>query len=95
MQIHNGLINSVAKTYSRQSVTPAADNARTLARPEGGRPRTDSLALSPTFNEVLRTRAAVEAQPEVRAERVAALKAAIADGTYRIDDMALAARLLG
>ena len=95
MQIQNSLINTVAKTYGRQNATSAADHPRSLARPEGGRPRTDSLALSPTFHEVLRTRNAVEVQPEVRAERVAALKAAVADGTYRIDDMALAARLLG
>ncbi len=95
MQIQNGLVTSVAKTYSRNNASSAAEQGRSLARPDSGRSRTDSVHLSATFQEMVRARTAVDMQPEVRAERVASLKAAVANGTYAIDMTALAAKLLG
>lgn len=38
--------------------------------------------------------AAASAAPDVRAERVAAIKAALADGSYQIDNRAIAERLV-
>lgn len=95
MQIHNNLIGSIARTYTRQTgaVSGAADGSLG-ARGAVGRPRTDSVSLSGTTQELKKVRDMVSAQPDVRAERVAALKAAIANGSYRVDNTALAEKML-
>jgi len=54
----------------------------------------DRATLSPRGRFIGHAVAAVASAPEIRAEKVAALKAAIADGTYRSNARDIAARLL-
>jgi len=54
----------------------------------------DRVTLSDRGRIVAATARAVEASPEVRSKQVAALKEAIANGTYEIDPHVIAARLI-
>jgi len=54
----------------------------------------DRLALSHRAEEIRAARAALAEAPEVRAERVAQLKAQIEAGTYRVDADTVAERIL-
>ena len=54
----------------------------------------DQLALSSRAEEIRAARAALAETPEVRAERVAELKAQIEAGTYQIDADRVAERIL-
>ena len=54
----------------------------------------DRATLSPRGRYIGQAVAAVASAPEVRAEKVAALKAAIADGSYKSNARDIAARLL-
>jgi negative regulator of flagellin synthesis FlgM len=54
----------------------------------------DSSGITQGARELARARETVEASPEVRAEKVAALKAAIANGTYSADPREIARSLL-
>jgi flagellar biosynthesis anti-sigma factor FlgM len=95
MDIRNIGANSIARTYTRQ-VGTAADGAPGAAgRAAGGRPRTDSVDFSGRLQEMNRVKEAAAAAPEVRADRVAELKARIAANTYTVDSQRLAAALLG
>ncbi|MFW5868652.1 MAG: flagellar biosynthesis anti-sigma factor FlgM [Armatimonadota bacterium] len=55
---------------------------------------TDQLALSSRAEEIRMARAALAEAPEVRAERVAELKAQVEAGTYRVDPDTVAERIL-
>lgn len=57
-------------------------------------PSSDSSGITNGARELSQAREVVEASPEVRAEKVAALKAAIANGTYDADPRAIARSLL-
>ncbi|NLO05464.1 MAG: flagellar biosynthesis anti-sigma factor FlgM [candidate division WS1 bacterium] len=59
--------------------------------PAGG---VDQLALSSHVDEVKAARAALAEVPEVRAERVAELKAQVEAGTYRVDAERVADQIL-
>lgn len=54
----------------------------------------DRLALSQRAEEIRAARAALAETPEVRAGRVAELKAQIQSGSYRVDPDAVAERIL-
>ncbi|GIW07805.1 MAG: hypothetical protein KatS3mg060_2610 [Dehalococcoidia bacterium] len=58
-------------------------------------PKRDGVELSATAREVHLARAAVATLPDVRAERIAALKEAVASGTYQVSSAVLAQKLLG
>lgn len=62
------------------------------AAEKGG--RGDSNGITPAARELARALHAVEAVDEVRAERVAALRAQIASGTYNPDPREIARHLL-
>jgi negative regulator of flagellin synthesis FlgM len=94
MRIHDATANAIARTYTRQVSAPAGDAARIGLRQAESRPRTDSLSLSTTTQQLMKLRGLVESQSEVRPDRVAALKAAITSGKYQIDTQTLAAKLL-
>lgn len=57
-------------------------------------PASDSSGITNSARELSQAREVVEASPEVRAEKVAALKAAIANGTYDADPREIARSLL-
>lgn len=54
----------------------------------------DQLELSRRAEEIRAARAALADTPEVRAQRVAQLKAQVAAGTYRVDPEKVAERIL-
>ena len=58
-------------------------------------PQRDGVELSAAGREWRAARAAIAALPDVREERLAAVQAAVASGTYQIDSAALARKLLG
>lgn len=55
---------------------------------------TDTVELSSDVNAMEAARQAVKAQPDVRAEKVEALRQQIADGTYKVDADGIAAKML-
>jgi negative regulator of flagellin synthesis FlgM len=65
------------------------------AQPAYAGPKADAVAFSGESAQVRRVQADVEAAPDVRAERVAAIKAEIEAGSYQVDNRALAEKLLG
>ncbi len=56
--------------------------------------RPDAVELSESSRDMRGARAAAAAAPDVRADRVAALKAQVQNGTYTVDNQALAGKLL-
>jgi flagellar biosynthesis anti-sigma factor FlgM len=55
--------------------------------------RTDEVALSANAQSFARVMESVQRQPDVRTDRVASVRARIADGTYGIDANLIAQRL--
>lgn len=95
MQINDAIIASKIRTYA-SAASAGTDSPRPPAqRPPSGRPRTDSVALSDTTQDLLRFQDLAAGQPDVRADRVTTLRSAIANGSYTLDPDVLAARMLG
>ena len=91
-----------ASVYQRQVVQgaeagqgPAASRraARTDAA-DGSTRRADRVTVSRQAQELYRAMQAVGQQEDVRADRVDALRAQIAAGTYRVDAQGIAERLV-
>jgi negative regulator of flagellin synthesis FlgM len=83
-----------------QAAARRAERANTRAEakadPQGVRPSSsDSLEISDRSRELARARQAVDAAPDVRADRVAEIKKRIEDGTYSVSPEALARKLMG
>jgi negative regulator of flagellin synthesis FlgM len=97
MQVGNLNAANVARTYTTQVGGSGAGAARSAAIAYGAqaRPRTDSVSVSSTRMEVMQARDMAASQPDVRADKVAALKQQIASGAYQVDTRALAAKMLG
>ena len=70
---------------------PAAESC-----PEGLGPTRggDRVTLSPKARELIEARQALAAIPDVREDKVAEIKARIADGTYRIDSDQVAKQMI-
>ena len=64
------------------------------AMPSAAVRQSDSIEISDAARSLASTRKAVADTPEIRADRVAELKAAIANGTYSVDSRALARGLI-
>jgi negative regulator of flagellin synthesis FlgM len=58
------------------------------------RPTSDSVEISDRSRELARARQAVDAAPDVRADKVAAIKKRIEDGTYSVSPELLARKLM-
>ena len=58
------------------------------------RPASDSVEISDLSRELSKARQAVDAAPDVRADKVAAIKKRIEDGTYSVSPELLARKLL-
>ena len=87
MKIDGYRAAQIAQTYGLQAV--GSGTAKT--KKAGQRP--DQASLSAEAQELLAARRAVQESPDVRADRVAALRQQIQDGTYKVDEYALARRL--
>ena len=62
--------------------------------PQNVRSSSDTVEISDRSRELARARQAVDAAPDVRADRVAELKKRIEDGTYSVSPELLARKLL-
>ena len=71
-----------------------ANSASRVASGPGAPRQPDAVSLSDTARSIVAARKAVADAPDVREDRVSALKAAIADGTYSVDSRNLASKLL-
>jgi len=72
----------------------AAGEHQPKADPERVRQSSDTVEISDRSRELARARAAVDAAPDVRADKVAAIKKRIEDGTYSVSPQLLAQKLL-
>lgn len=57
-------------------------------------PAPDTVEISDRSRELARARQAVDAAPDVRSDKVAAIKKSIEDGTYSVSPQLLAQKLL-
>lgn len=83
--------------YQRQvaqaQAAGAAEGGRRAARGDSAGKRMDQVSLSASAQSFARVMEAVQQQPDVRADRVASVRARIAGGTYGIDADLIAQRL--
>jgi flagellar biosynthesis anti-sigma factor FlgM len=63
-------------------------------KPDAGRFPSDTLEISDGARELARARQAVDAAPDVRADKVADIKKRIEDGTYTVSPHLLAQKIL-
>jgi negative regulator of flagellin synthesis FlgM len=61
---------------------------------QGVRPASDSVEISDAARELAKARQAVDAAPDVRSDKVAAIRKRIEDGTYSVSPELLARKLL-
>jgi negative regulator of flagellin synthesis FlgM len=71
-----------------------ASSASSVASPGASPRQPDAVSISDKARSLAGAHKAVANAPDVREDRVSALKAAIADGTYSVDSRNLAAKLL-
>ncbi|MBO4496861.1 MAG: flagellar biosynthesis anti-sigma factor FlgM [Lachnospiraceae bacterium] len=79
-------MNQVSQLYSSKATKKTGQ--------AGGLSFSDSLEISRVGRDMQVAKAAVAAAPDVREDRVAAIKAALANGTYSVSDEDLANKLL-
>lgn len=95
MQIDGeGTTNAVSVANGRIAQTRVQDSAATAEATERPLDIRDQVQLSAEGRIRARSADVVRATPEVRADVVQSLRAAIADGTYESDPARLAARLI-
>jgi flagellar biosynthesis anti-sigma factor FlgM len=87
MRINDYRAAQIAQNYGLPGATD------TNARAKKPDQRTDGASLSPAAQSVLTARRAVQESQEVRADLVAELRRQVQEGTYRVDDRALARRI--
>jgi negative regulator of flagellin synthesis FlgM len=64
------------------------------ASPAGVARQPDAVSISDKARSIASAHKAVADAPDVREDRISALKASIADGTYSVDSRSLASKLL-
>jgi flagellar biosynthesis anti-sigma factor FlgM len=85
---------ATSRTQQGRGATPAEGTGAHRGEGAEAGGRLDQVSLSRRGRAMAETAGAVAAAPDVRAEKVAALKAAIAGGAYRSDPHEIAVRLL-
>jgi len=71
------------------------NDSQVQANPQSVRSSSDSVEISDRSRELARARQAVDAAPDVRADKVAEIRKRIEDGTYSVSPELLAQKLLG
>lgn len=83
-----------------QAAARRAERANNESQVKGGDPKSvrsssDTVEISDRSRELARARQAVDAAPDVRADRVAEIKKQIEAGTYSVSPEQLASKLMG
>jgi negative regulator of flagellin synthesis FlgM len=97
MSIDRLSANSAARTYVQNAEVAGANSAAKAKSAEQGAnkaSRADSVTLSADARSLAAARDAVQQAPDVRAEKVDAIKQSVADGTYSVPASVLARKLL-
>jgi negative regulator of flagellin synthesis FlgM len=93
MEIDGKNTQTSVNQYVKQVEGPqrAESNGQDKAAP---RPQADTVALSDEAKALQRMEKALKDVPDVREEKVAAIRAQLAQGTYRVDSEKIAANML-
>jgi flagellar biosynthesis anti-sigma factor FlgM len=96
MSIDRLSAQSAARTYVQNAEVSSANSAAKTKSAEkaAGQSRADSVVLSADARSLAAARDAVQHAPDVRAEKVDAIKQRITDGTYHVPANVLARKLL-
>jgi negative regulator of flagellin synthesis FlgM len=78
--------------YQNDQLAKKAENGQQSVKTQ--EQQLDRVELSTRKGEIEKLDKAINALPDVRSERVAALKQQIADGSYQVDPMDVAAKML-
>jgi len=99
MSIERLSAHSAARTYVQNAEVAGANSAAAKAKSaeqsaSKSAGRSDSVSLSADARSLAAAREAVQQAPDVRAEKVEAIKQSVADGTYSVPASVLARKLL-
>ena len=94
MKITNTTPNFVNKTYGNQPNKPVADNTGKTEKPKEEN-ASDNVSLSSRTQDLRKAEAAMDIPPAERAEKVAALKKSVEEGTYSVNAEKVAEKMAG
>ena len=83
-------ISKVSAQEQLRALAALRSNAATASTTAATTRQPDAVSISDAARSMASARAAVSAAPDVREDRISALKAAIADGSYTVDSRTLA-----
>ena len=83
-------ISKVSAQEQLRAVAALRSNAATASTTAATTRQPDAVSISDAARSIASARAAVVAATDVREDRISALKAAIADGSYTVDSRTLA-----
>ncbi len=93
VKIDNSYTNNVISAYRNESPTSTkGDAGQKTDKTKAGQP--DQVVLSTRKSEIEKLRKTAEAMPNVRSEKVAALRQRISEGTYKVDGVRVAEKML-
>jgi negative regulator of flagellin synthesis FlgM len=87
-------LNGQERIRAAQAAAALRSNATAGVSTPAAARQPDMVTLSDTARSMVAANKAVQDAPDVREDRVAALKAAIAAGTYSVDSRRLASKLI-
>lgn len=90
MVIHNKGVHNIVRAYDRQGGTPKVKPSPGAEPPK----RKDRVTLSSEAKEIHTIQRAAGEAPDVRADKVAALRQAIAEGRYEVPAKEVARKML-
>ena len=84
-----------ATSINKPDAANVAARNKSIEAPSAGSPAAgDPVSLSPQAREFHAARAAIAVMPEIREEKVAAIRAQIEAGTYEVDSEKIAGRMI-
>ena len=86
-------VSKVSAQEQLRAVAALRSNAATASTTAATTRQPDAVSISDAARSIASARAAVVAATDVREDRISALKAAIADGSYTVDSRALASSM--
>jgi flagellar biosynthesis anti-sigma factor FlgM len=86
--------SAISEQAAARRIERLAQAAQAKTDTDQSRLPADTLEISSKARELARARQAVDAAPEVRSEKVAAIKKSVEDGTYSVSPHLLARKLL-